>query len=677
MLRLDAPHFSRLRLVRDLCGLLAITLVCSASAEASAELVVRFDDDASAAQRSAARSIADANVVRTLDGTSLQVIAANEPLQALRALRRNSSVRWAAIPRTAHVAGAPNDPGFTHQWALHNDGSAWGQATTLNADASFPEAWDARPDASNVLLGVVDSGLANGLADFSDGAWVNSAETPSNGLDDDGNGYVDDVRGWSTARNSANVNDATGHGTAVVSVAAADRDDGVGIAGASNATVIPADAFGGGSSTSMAYVDAGSRYVANHGARVVNLSLAAVGSMTRPVPDPWPIDSDLEIYRDFPETLFVVASGNDGLDLDASGSVSIPCELPLENILCVGASTADDDLASFSNYSSPGVDLLAPGQDVSALSTGGSPYAANGTSFAAPLTSAAATLVAASRPDLGGSGIRQAVIQGDVVPSLANLTLTDTRLSANGAVLATSLSPAPSATGLPVIAGSARVGQTLTATPPTYAGSVEALEYRWDRCKPGGACQRIAGAYSSSYAVTSADTGKALRSTVVAHVGDASSFTRSALSGVVPGSGGSGGGESGQGPTSPAPSPTPPRQTPAPATAPVDPPRRMPQDDSSRTPIVSPVTRAVLRGTRPTLKLTCTRPAGCARTAVRVSASGVVLARATMKKARGAQSLRLRLTPSGRRRTAKRWPLRVTVTIEVGYSVQKFSLRTR
>ncbi|NRA96312.1 MAG: S8 family serine peptidase, partial [Planctomycetes bacterium] len=125
----------------------------------------------------------------------------------------------------------PNDPQFTNCWGLNNTGQViQGSPGTVDADIDAPEAWCVRTDASSVVIAVIDSGCLRTHADLVGNIWQNPAD-PVNGVDDDGNGLIDDVNGWDYLGGDNSPDDLDGHGTNVTGVCSMSGDNGIGATG--------------------------------------------------------------------------------------------------------------------------------------------------------------------------------------------------------------------------------------------------------------------------------------------------------------------------------------------------------------------------------------------------------------------------------------------------------------
>ncbi len=309
------------------------------------------------------------------------------------------------------------DPLFDEQWYLRNTGQTGG---TPGADVDADGAW-AVGDGTGTTVAVIDTGIDSSHPDMAGRLWTNVDEVTGNGVDDDGNGFVDDASGWDFVEGDGEPQDDTGHGTKVAGILGSGRDDGVGIAGlaaGSRLMILRACAPGCAVSRVAAAID----YAILNGADVVNLSLGggSVGIL--------PLEEAVKRAENA-DVLVVAAAGNGGVDL--ATSPFYPASFPNANVLAVAASTNTDSLAGFSNYGATDVDLAAPGEDVIMPVPGGGWALDSGTSYAAPLTAAVAAMVRAIRPDLAAPDVRQMILENAAPkPQLAGTTGTGARLDA-------------------------------------------------------------------------------------------------------------------------------------------------------------------------------------------------------------------------------------------------------
>jgi subtilisin family serine protease len=253
----------------------------------------------------------------------------------------------------------PNDSFFEEQWSLDNQGQTGG---TTDADVDGPEAWNVQTGSSGVVVAVLDTGVDYLHPDLQDNMWTNPGEIPGNGIDDDGNGYVDDVHGIDTGEDDSDPADSYGHGTHVAGTIAARGNNGEGVAGVNwNARIMAVKGF----------VDDGWMYTSdeleamdyiltmkNRGVNIVAVN-ASYGCYEC-------FDSvqkaAIEALGDA-GILFAAASGN-GTNNNDSASHHYPSDYDSPNIISVAATDHNDQLSSFSNYGATSVDLGAPGESI-------------------------------------------------------------------------------------------------------------------------------------------------------------------------------------------------------------------------------------------------------------------------------------------------------------------------
>ncbi|HHI94659.1 MAG TPA: hypothetical protein ENK04_14305 [Gammaproteobacteria bacterium] len=356
---------------------------------------------------------------RLVRGLTRAKIGRGNSLSAtLRSLRNNRDVEFAEPNYILHTYAIPNDSRFDSLWGMHNTGQTGG---VTDADIDAPEAWDLQT-GSDVIIAIVDTGVDYNHSELSNNIWNNSAEIANNGRDDDGNGFVDDVRGWDFANNDSNPMDDNDHGTHLAGTIAASGNNGSGVAGVNwSARIMPLkfmDSTGAGSSAdAIAAID----YAVANGARVINASWGG-GPFSSAMFNAISAANDAGV-------LFVAAAGNESNNNDRTPSY--PADYDLPNVISVAATDDADTLAGFSNFGANSVDLGAPG--VSILSTvRNNGYASfNGTSMAAPHVTGVAALVIADNPNIGIPALRAALLDNtDAVADLAGRTVTGGRLNA-------------------------------------------------------------------------------------------------------------------------------------------------------------------------------------------------------------------------------------------------------
>jgi thermitase len=391
-------------------------------------VLVRFASDASPAQRGAMRARADVERDAMLAVRGLELVDPEPGVSvgaAVADLERMDGVLYAEPDRLLHQSAAPNDPYFAYEWGL--------------ASIRAPEAWDVTTGSAQVTVAVVDTGIDAAHPDLSPNLWTNPGESgggrETNGVDDDGNGRIDDVHGWDFVDGDAQPQDGNGHGTHVSGTIAARGNDATGVAGVSwSAGLMPLRVLGDNGSGYVSDAVTAYAYAARNGARVVNASLGG---------DRFSL-SEHDAIAAAPDTLFVVAAGNKGADNDTTSAY--PCDYDLANVICVAASDRDDALASFSNYGATSVDLAAPGVDIASTWPGGGYAYLDGTSMATPHVTGAAALLLAHDSGLTIAGLRSALLSSaHAVPALAGRVATGGRLDVAAALSVPPPPPAPPA----------------------------------------------------------------------------------------------------------------------------------------------------------------------------------------------------------------------------------------
>lgn len=350
-----------------------LLFVCLPAASATASptanrLIVRYAPGTSPAARSHARSAADVSFSRKLLLPRTQVVTTapgQSSGEAVAALEADPAVLYAEPDFVDRLAAAPSDPLFPSQWPLRNTGQVIAGPSgnfsgTAGADISAVAAWEIGRTSPDVLTAVIDSGFTTDHPDLKNQLWTNPGEVPANGVDDDGNGYVDDVHGWDFLNHTNIISDGAGHGTHVAGIIGATGNNGIGGTGVSwDANLLPLKACSTMNRCPVsAQIDA-ITYAAAQGAGVINMSLGGnTFSQARR-------DAIAAAWN----TLFVVAAMNDNSNNDTTPGY--PCQAdqapgnePLSNLICVAASNEHDGRWGGSNYGLTSVDLAAPGANI-------------------------------------------------------------------------------------------------------------------------------------------------------------------------------------------------------------------------------------------------------------------------------------------------------------------------
>ncbi len=387
------------------------------------QLVVGFDEDSSGSQQRNAVSKAGGRVEDTMNSIDSLVVeprGRSSSQQIASRLSQSSIVDYVEPNYILRSNRLPNDVLFNHQWALHNTGQLSGKA---GSDINAPGAWDL-VTGGEVTVAVIDTGIDQTHPDLNDNLWANPGDPP-NGIDDDRNGWVDDVRGIDLANDDSDPFDDSGHGTHVAGIIGAEGNNGIGTTGVAwKARLISLkflDANGEGNTADAATaID----YAVRAGARVVNASWGGPAY-------------SYALFRAIRnaasrQVMVVAASGNEGRLADSYPEYPAAFDLP--NVISVAATDTSDLLLDFSNYGPRTVDLGAPGDEIYSTvprQTSASGYASfSGTSMAAPQVSGAAALYLARTPTATSQQLRDALLQSvDPLPSLAGKTVSGGRLN--------------------------------------------------------------------------------------------------------------------------------------------------------------------------------------------------------------------------------------------------------
>ena len=323
------------------------------------------------------------------------------------------------------VQKTPNDPSLWRLYGLNNYGQSGG---TTDADLDAPEAWEITTGSRDVVIGVIDSGVDINHPDLAENIWVNPGETPNNGIDDDGNGFIDDVNGWDFYDNDNTPHDGNGHGTHVAGTIGAVGNNNAGITGVNwEVSLLPLRFLGddgsGWTSDAVAAVNYATMLKRDFGINVVatNNSWGGGGySQT--------LDRAIESANN-EGIMFVAAAGNQGSNNDTNPSY--PTNYGSPNVISVAALNRNDNLANFSNYGEATVDVGAPGVSIYSTLPGNSYGSFSGTSMAAPHVAGVVGLLNAAKPGISVTEVTNAIIGTvDAIQSLIGKTVSGGRVNA-------------------------------------------------------------------------------------------------------------------------------------------------------------------------------------------------------------------------------------------------------
>jgi len=321
------------------------------------EVVVSYRSQVDRAARAELRAASGARLIARIPAARTDVVKVGRGrvAETIAALESSPDVAFAEPNYYVRSSAVPNDPRYGQLWGLNNTGqNVMGFTGTNDADIDAPEAWETTTGSSDVVVAVIDTGVAYDHPDLSGNMWTNAAEMGgAAGTDDDSNGFADDARGWDWIDNDNTPRDFFGHGTHVAGTIGASGNDAYGAVGVNwDVSLMPLrvlDSDGVGTTSDVA---AAITYAANNGADIVNLSLGG--------PDfSFAVQNAIAAATN---VLVVAAAGNESSNNDLTGSY--PCNYALANIVCVAATDSKDILAGYSNYGAVNVDLAAPGSRV-------------------------------------------------------------------------------------------------------------------------------------------------------------------------------------------------------------------------------------------------------------------------------------------------------------------------
>ncbi len=284
--------------------------------------------------------------------------------EMIKILKADPNVESVSPNYIRQLDAAPNDPDFNQLWGMHNTGQTGGRT---DADIDAVEAWDVTTGSSDVVVAVFDTGVDYTHRDLKENLWVNQGENPDDGIDNDGNGYIDDIYGYDVAADTAGTNDGDpldvhGHGTHVSGTIGASGNDGFGISGVNwDVNIMTLKIFPPGAGASDSDIFEAIEYVQTMKERGVNIvainaSYGGVGGdQTDTMNDAIKGLGDAGI-------IFCAAAGNEGVDNDTTPH--FPSSYNADNIISVASTDHNDDLSGFSNYGVTSVDLSAPGSSI-------------------------------------------------------------------------------------------------------------------------------------------------------------------------------------------------------------------------------------------------------------------------------------------------------------------------
>lgn len=328
----------------------------------------------------------------------------------------SEKIEWFELDRPLKATSIGTDPDFHRQWGLKNRGQKLERAQTVglhNVDIAVEKAWEITKGSKDVIVAITDSGMDLTHPDLRDNLWVNEAERDGRpGVDDDNNGFIDDIHGWDFANKDNDPTDDNQHGTHIAGIIGAEGNNNIGISGVNwKVRMMPVKWLDSGLRGATSDAVKSLHYAMDMGAQVINCS--------------WGEDNDEDSYEvpialqkaieraERENVVIVAAAGNEGYDLQHG--VFFPASFKNSNVISVAAINNRAELWSAggfgSNFGAKDVDIAAPGEDVPSYVLGQKVKALSGTSMAAPFVAGVAALILSHKPDLSAREVKQRIVQ--------------------------------------------------------------------------------------------------------------------------------------------------------------------------------------------------------------------------------------------------------------------------
>ena len=322
---------------------------------------------------------------------------------AIKALSSNPNVEIAEPNFIYHINRVPNDPMLGRLWGMNNTGAAdsEGNKGVIGVDISAVQAWDIQTGSKNVVVAVIDTGILWNNPDLADNVWTNEIEAKGKaGVDDDNNGFIDDIHGYDFANNKGDPMDDHGHGSHCSGTIGAKGNDGKGIVGVNwDVRIMGVKFLDAGGSGNLENALKAIDYATKMGAKIMSNSWGGGGYSET-------LKQAIE-RSNAAGALFVAAAGNESNNNDSNPSYPASYQIP--NVLSVAAVNNQGTMASFSNFGRSSVHVGAPGVNVVSTTTAG--YESwSGTSMATPHVTGIAALVLANEPNITALELKARII---------------------------------------------------------------------------------------------------------------------------------------------------------------------------------------------------------------------------------------------------------------------------
>lgn len=361
------------------------------------EFIVKLKDGAQLTNKSI-------NITSEFEITQGQFVVINSDEKTAQSLVSDAAVEYIE-PNYTYSISKINDADFDKQWGLKNTGRNSGSIFApgkKGVDINAEKAWTLSKGSKNVKIAVIDTGVDYNHPDLKDNIMVNEAELNGTaGVDDDGNGYVDDIYGYDFANNDNDPMDGHGHGTHCSGVIGAVHNS-IGIAGImAKVKILPVQFLTKKGSGTLEGAIKAIDYAVKRGVQIMSNSWGG-GGQSKALEDAVALAEKAGV-------LFVAAAGNENSNNDTTPT--LPASIKLDNIVAVGAMDGKGKRASFSNYGAKTVHVFAPGVNIYSTVTNGGYKKMSGTSMACPHVAGVAGLILANEPNLTYSEIKAKLMQ--------------------------------------------------------------------------------------------------------------------------------------------------------------------------------------------------------------------------------------------------------------------------
>ena len=398
------------------------------------ELLVKFKPGVNIQAVSVSHDSAKTKVKKHFKKSGIYLVEPQKGMSAKEAIelyKKDPNVQYAEPNYILYALDVfPNDPRFNELWSLHNTGQTGG---TIDADIDAPEAWQITTGSSDVIVAVIDTGVDYNHQDLAGNMWKNLAELNGiSGVDDDGNGYIDDIYGIDTFNNDSDPMDDHSHGTHCSGTIGATGNNGIGVVGVNWNVKIMALKFlsaGGSGYTSDAVecLEYTIMMKEDYGQNIrITSNSWGGGGYSQALYDAIQLTGNADI-------LFVAAAGNNSFDNDTYHLY--PSSYNLPNIISVAATDHSDNLAWFSNWGLASVDVAAPGVNILSSTPGNNYDYFSGTSMATPHVAGLSALILAENSTYTYNQVKENIFTTvDPLPGLDGLIFTGGRINANNAL---------------------------------------------------------------------------------------------------------------------------------------------------------------------------------------------------------------------------------------------------